>query len=101
MGRCVKQSLLNVLSEHEHAGTSPGREKSILPRSIQMHESFHQIHEGMSNVQKRGEGNTSVRKSVGRSIICEECNLPRRTHHWSDVCEGCLSNLPKVRCARA
>ena len=39
-------------------------------------------------------------KSVSRSIICEECKLPRRTTHWSDVCEGCLSNLPKVRCPR-
>lgn len=37
-------------------------------------------------------------KSVRRSIICEECKLPRRTTHWSDVCEGCLSDLPKVRC---
>ena len=37
-------------------------------------------------------------KSVSRSIICEECNLPRRTTHWSDVCEGCVSKLPKVRC---
>lgn len=37
-------------------------------------------------------------KSVSRSIICEECKQPRRTRHWSDVCGGCLSNRPKVRC---
>lgn len=37
-------------------------------------------------------------KKVSRSIICEECKLPRRTSHWSDVCEGCLNKLPKVRC---
>jgi len=39
-----------------------------------------------------------VSKSVRRSIICAECKLPRRTNHWSDVCGGCLSKLPKVRC---
>ena len=37
-------------------------------------------------------------KSVSRSIICEECKLPRTTRHWSDVCEDCVSNLPKVQC---
>jgi len=41
---------------------------------------------------------TSVSKSARRSIICEECKLPRRTRHWSDVCEDCLRNLPKVQC---
>ena len=62
-----------------------------------MRESFHQSHERVSNVQK-SEGTTSVSKSVRRSIICAECKLPRRTNHWSDVCGGCLSKLPKVRC---
>ncbi len=51
----------------------------------------------VSNVQEVKE-TTSVSKSVSRSIICEECRLPRRTIHWSDVCNGCVSRLPKVRC---
>lgn len=33
-----------------------------------------------------------------RSIICEECKLPRRTKQWFDVCALCVRNLPKVRC---
>jgi len=33
-----------------------------------------------------------------RSIICEECKLPRRTSEWFDVCKMCVRNLPKVRC---
>jgi hypothetical protein len=35
---------------------------------------------------------------VIRSIICEECKLPRRTKQWFDVCNGCVRNLPKARC---
>jgi len=50
------------------------------------------------NTFKEVKETTAVSKSVSRSIMCEECKLPRRTSHWSDVCEGCLSNLPKVRC---
>lgn len=38
--------------------------------------------------------------SVSRSIICEECNLPRRTPYWFDVCPGCLHKLPKKRCGQ-
>src|SRR5215208_844589 len=34
-----------------------------------------------------------------RSIICEKCKLPRRTRQWFDVCDRCVRNLPKVRCA--
>jgi len=34
-----------------------------------------------------------------RSIMCEECKLPRRTKQWFDVCDVCVRNLPKVRCA--
>ena len=34
-----------------------------------------------------------------RSIICEECKLPRRTNQWFDVCNRCVRNLPKVRCS--
>src|SRR5687768_15587757 len=34
-----------------------------------------------------------------RSIICEECKLPRRTKEWFDVCNRCVRNLPKVQCS--
>ena len=40
---------------------------------------------------------------VRRSIICEECKLPRRTKHWFDVCDGCVSKLlkfSKLRCEK-
>ena len=63
-----------------------------------MRESFHQTHEACGQCSKKVWEIKSVSKSVGRSIICEECNLPRRTYHWSNVCGGCLSKLPKVRC---
>ena len=39
-----------------------------------------------------------MRCEIRRSIICEECKLPRRTKHWFDVCDMCVHNLPKVRC---
>jgi hypothetical protein len=55
MGRCATQSLLNVLSEQGTPGLLQGAEKSILPPSIQMHESFHQTPESVSNIQKRGK----------------------------------------------
>src|SRR5215207_7731263 len=35
----------------------------------------------------------------GRSIICEECKLPRKSRQWFDVCDLCVRKLPKVRCA--
>jgi hypothetical protein len=35
---------------------------------------------------------------IRRSIICEQCKLPRRTQQWFDVCGRCVRNLPKVRC---
>ena len=34
-----------------------------------------------------------------RSIICEECKLPRRTKQWFDVCAMCVPKLPKLGCA--
>ncbi len=34
-----------------------------------------------------------------RSIVCEECKLPRRTQNWFDVCRGCLPKLTKTPCA--
>lgn len=40
-------------------------------------------------------------KTIRRSIICEECKLPRRTKHWFDVCDGCVNKLRKsseLRC---
>ena len=36
---------------------------------------------------------------ITRSIICEECKLPRRSRQWFDVCDLCVGKLPKVRCA--
>ena len=35
---------------------------------------------------------------IRRSIVCEQCKLPRRTQEWFDVCDMCVRNLPKVRC---
>jgi hypothetical protein len=35
----------------------------------------------------------------GRSIICEECKLPRKSRQWFDVCDLCVRKLPKVQCA--
>lgn len=35
----------------------------------------------------------------GRSIICEECKLPRKSRRWFDVCDLCVRRLPKVQCA--
>ena len=35
---------------------------------------------------------------IRRSIICEQCKLPRRTQEWFDVCDMCVPKLPKVRC---
>ena len=35
---------------------------------------------------------------VIRSIICEVCKLPRRTHYAFDVCKDCARRLKKVRC---
>jgi len=34
----------------------------------------------------------------GRSIICEECKLPRKSRQWFDVCDRCVRKLPKVQC---
>ena len=34
----------------------------------------------------------------GRSIICEECRLPRKSRRWFDVCDLCVRKLPKVQC---
>jgi len=34
----------------------------------------------------------------GRSIICEECKLPRKSRRWFDVCDLCVRKLPKVQC---
>lgn len=34
----------------------------------------------------------------GRSIICEECELPRKSRRWFDVCDLCVGKLPKVQC---
>ena len=39
-----------------------------------------------------------MRKPLGRSIICELCNQPRRTPSWFDVCPACARNLPRMRC---
>jgi len=35
---------------------------------------------------------------VRRSIICQVCNRPRQTQSRFDVCPGCASTLPKMRC---
>src|ERR1041384_5887914 len=35
---------------------------------------------------------------VTRSIICEECKLPRKSRQWFDVCDLCVGKLPKVQC---
>src|ERR1051325_10128859 len=35
---------------------------------------------------------------VTRSIICEECKLPRKSRQWFDVCDRCVRKLPKVQC---
>src|ERR1044072_3124842 len=35
---------------------------------------------------------------VTRSIICEECKLPRKSRQWFDVCDRCVGKLPKVQC---
>ena len=35
---------------------------------------------------------------VTRSIICEECKLPRKSRQWFDVCDLCVRKLPKVQC---
>lgn len=34
-----------------------------------------------------------------RSIICDVCKLPRRTHHRFDVCPKCACTLKKIRCS--
>ena len=34
-----------------------------------------------------------------RSIICDVCKLPRRTHHRFDVCPKCVPTLKKIRCS--
>ena len=36
---------------------------------------------------------------IRRSIICEECKLPRSSKQWFDVCDVCVRQLPKVGCA--
>src|SRR5215217_1291869 len=36
---------------------------------------------------------------ITRSIICEECKLPRKSRQWFDVCDLCVRKLPKVQCA--
>jgi hypothetical protein len=36
---------------------------------------------------------------LSRSIICEECKLPRKSRQWFDVCDLCVRKLPKVQCA--
>src|SRR5687767_13136939 len=36
---------------------------------------------------------------VTRSIICEECKVPRKSRQWFDVCDLCVRKLPKVQCA--
>src|ERR1041384_5944747 len=35
---------------------------------------------------------------VTRSIICEECKLPRKSRRWFDVCDVCVRKVPKVQC---
>lgn len=37
-------------------------------------------------------------KPLNRSITCEVCHQPRRTHHWFDICRRCALKLPKMRC---
>lgn len=37
-------------------------------------------------------------KTVMRSIVCEECKLPRRTQNWFDICRPCMRKLTKVAC---
>ena len=39
-----------------------------------------------------------MRKPLGRSIICELCNQPRRTRHSFDVCFGCTRKLQAITC---
>ena len=58
-----------------------------MPDSIQMRESFHQ-----------GQQRCEERCKVRRSIICEECKLPRKSRQWFDVCDLCVRKLPKVQC---
>src|ERR1700754_1028758 len=62
-----------------------------------MRESFHRIRQRVRNQSKPERVKHNVMQMI-RSIICEQCKLPRRTQQWFDVCTRCVRNLPKVRC---